>query len=98
MRYCTWRLTWSDGYGYGPEKTAQENGSKLEASMWVSPDVETGTILGYLTGDVDLTILSDFDAQELSEADALAFAAAIDANAYVMEDGSIGTTTVLEVE
>lgn len=97
MRYCTWRLAWSDGYGYGPEKTAHENGSKLEASMWVSPDVESGTILGYLTGDVDISILSDFEAQELTEAEALAFATAIDENAYLLEDGIIGTTTTLEM-
>ena len=98
MKYLTWKLNWNDDYGTGPEGLVGQNRAHLAASMWVVPDVETGTILGYLTGDVDLTILSDFDAQELSEADALAFAAAIDANAYVMEDGSIGTTTVLEVE
>jgi hypothetical protein len=61
--------------------------------MWVNPDVEHGTILGYLTGDLDLTVLATWDVGELTEPDALAFAEAIDPNAYVMEDGVIGTTT-----
>jgi hypothetical protein len=61
--------------------------------MWVNPDVEHGTILGYLTGDLNLAVLATWDVGELTEADALAFAQAIDPNAYVMEDGVIGTTT-----
>jgi hypothetical protein len=61
--------------------------------MWVNPDVEHGTILGYLTGDLDLAVLATWDVAEITEADALAFAQAIDENAYVMEDGVIGTTT-----
>ena len=61
--------------------------------MWVNPDVEHGTILGYLTGDLDLAVLATWDVAEITEADALAFAEAIDPNAYVMEDGVIGTTT-----
>jgi hypothetical protein len=99
MRYIVWHLTWpTEEYGYGPEQAAADNGAHLEASMWVNPDVEHGNILGYLTGDLDLALLVDWDATELSEADALAFAVNIDAGAYVMADGVIGTTTVLEVD
>ena len=98
MRYCTWKLTWSEGYGYGPEQTAHDNGGKLTPSMWVNPNVETGSILGYATEGLDLTLLADWEATELTESEALAFARTLDANAYVIEDGSIGTTTVLEVE
>ena len=98
MRYCTWKLTWSEDYGYGPEQTAHDNGGKLTPSMWVNPSVETGSILGYATEGLDLTLLADWGATELTEAEALTFARTLDANAYVTEDGSIGTTTVLEVE
>jgi len=94
MRYIVWHLTWpTEEYGYGPEQTAADNGAHLEASMWVNPDVEHGNILGYLTGDLDLTLLADWDVTELSEADALAFAQGIDPNAYVMDGGVIYTTT-----
>lgn len=88
MRYCTWKLTWIDGYGYGPEETAAANGGRLEASSWVSPDV-TGTILGYLTGEVDLSALTAWEVTELTEAEALAFAQAINADAFVGETGVI---------
>ena len=97
MKYLTWKLNWSGEYGTGPEGVVAKNGAHLSASMWVSPDVESGTILGYLTGNVDISTLSDFEAQELTEAEALAFATAIDENAYLLEDGIIGTTTTLEM-
>ena len=60
--------------------------------MWVNPDVEHGTILGYLTGEVDIDILALWDATEVTEAEALAFAQNIDENAYVMDSGFIATT------
>lgn len=97
MKYLTWKLNWNGQYGTGPEGLVAKSGAHLSASMWVTPDVESGTILGYLTGDIDVSILSDFEAQELTESEALAFATAIDENAYLLEDGIIGTTTALEI-
>jgi hypothetical protein len=64
--------------------------------MWVNPTVEAGTILGYLDGDMDLGLMGAWNATELAQVDALAFAAAIDPNAYILDDGRIGTTTELE--
>lgn len=94
MRYLTWKLNWpTPEYGTGPEQTAHDNGSRLEASSWVNPDVEHGVILGYLTGELDITLLSLWEVGELTEAQALAFAQAIDENAHVMDDGVIATTT-----
>jgi hypothetical protein len=61
--------------------------------MWVNPDVEHGRILGYLTGELSIELLSDWDALELTQEEALAFALALDENAFVMDDGVIGTTT-----
>lgn len=95
MRYLTWELTWPGDhrYGYGPEPVAAGNGAHLEASMWVNPTVETGTILGYLTGNLDLGLLADWNVAELNAEEALAFAQAIDPNAYITDDGVVGTTT-----
>jgi hypothetical protein len=93
MRYLKWHLTWPTfDYGYGPEPVAAENGAHLAASMWVNPDVEHGDILGYLTGDLNIALLVDWQISELTEAEALAFAQNLDPNAYVMDDGTIGTT------
>lgn len=92
MRYLTWKLTWPGDaqYGFGPESVVAENGGHLEASSWVNPSVETGTILGYLAGDVDLALLADWDVVELTEADALAFAQALNGQAFLAENGFIG--------
>jgi len=93
VRYLTWELTWPGDhrYGYGPEPVAADHGAHLEASMWVNPTVEAGTILGYLTGDLDVALLAAWNVTELTQADALAFAQAIDPNAYVTDDGYIAT-------
>lgn len=90
MRYFTWKLTWSDGYGYGPEQTAHDNGGKLTPSMWANPSVETGPILGYATEDLNLEMFSDWDAVELTQSEALDFAKSVDVTAYVTNDGIIG--------
>lgn len=89
MRYLTWQLTWLDGYGYGPEQTVAANGARLEASSWVSPNVEDGTILGYLHGTVDLTLLAPWNAEELTVTEAVAFAQAILPEAHLSDDGVI---------
>ena len=98
MRYLTWKLNWDGNYGTGPEPVATANGGHLEASSWVDPSVETGTIMGYLTGDMEVALFAAFDGAEITEAEALAFAQAIDANAFVGDGGAIGTTTELTVE
>jgi hypothetical protein len=92
VRYLTWKLTWPGDaqYGVGPEPVVAENGGRLEASSWVNPTVEAGTILGYLIGDVDLGLLADWDIAELTEAEALAFAQAINSDAFMLDDGQIG--------
>lgn len=91
MRYLVWKLTWAGGYGTGPEATVAAHGARLEASAWVNPTVEQGEILGNLTGDVDLALLTDWSVRELTQAEALAFAKSIDPAAYLLDDGVIGT-------
>lgn len=99
MRYLTWKLTWpGDGrYGFGPEPAVADNGGRLEASGWVDPTVEAGTILGYLTGDVDLALLADWEVAELPQSEALAFARALNPEAFLTNDGRIGAPMPDEV-
>jgi len=99
VRYLTWKLTWPGDarYGFGPEPVVAENGGRLEASSWVNPIVETGTILGYLTGDIDLALLADWDVVELTQAEALTFAQALNAEALLTDDGHIGAPMPDEV-
>lgn len=93
MKYITWSLIWKDGYGYGPEALVAENGARLE-SAHAKPGVANGTILGYLTGDLDLSLLSDWNVVELTQDEALAFVQQINSEASVDQDGFI----VLPVE
>jgi hypothetical protein len=75
---------------------AAANGAHLAASMWVNPTVQSGTILGYLTGGLDVAMLAEWDAVEVTAEQALSFAEILDSNAYVDADGVIATTTVID--
>ena len=91
MRYLTWKLNWADpNHGTGPESTISQQGARAEASMFASPSVETGTILGYLTGgNIDLSTLTPWQVEEVTQAEALAFAQEIEPAAYLLDDGII---------
>lgn len=89
MRYVTWSLTWENGYGFGPEQTAKQYGATLSGAV-ASPNVETGTILGYLDGELDLALVADWGVTEVTETEALDFARALNAQAFLNEDGLIG--------
>lgn len=90
MKYITWKLVWDENnYGYGPEPTAAENGCRLEASQWLNPEDVTGVILGYLHGDMNVSLLSSWEAEELTQQQAINFAKMIDSAATVDENGII---------
>ena len=91
MRYLTWRLNWADpNHGTGPESAISQQAAHAEASMFANPDVETGTILGYLTeGDVDVSSLTTWQVTEVTQAEALAFAQGVNPGAYFLPDGTI---------
>lgn len=90
MKYVTWVLTWDGDYGYGPELVAAEHGAKLNAAF-ASPSVESGTTLGYLTGDLDLSLLVNWQVTEISQAEALAFVQELNPEAFILDDGRITT-------
>lgn len=96
MRYLTWRLVWDEEhkYGTGPEQTVAASGAFLEASSWTDQGAESGVILGYLTGDVDVSTLSAWSVAELSQGEALAFAQALNADAFIADNGKISSPRV----
>ena len=81
MRYLKWKL--SEGTsGTGPE--AELNlGNKVTTGSYVDSD---GYRIGYWP-DIDTSSMSEWDVTEVSEADALAFAQAIWADAEIDSDG-----------
>ena len=90
MNYATWKLNFTNPqYGTGPEDKIAELGFGAEAS-WVSGVIEDGgTILGYVTEEVDPSKLTAWEFTNITQAEALAFAQAIDPTATVLEDGRI---------
>jgi hypothetical protein len=89
MRYATWKLNFiNPKYGTGPEPEIVANGGTAEGA-WVDGDItDGGAVLGYFTGDAP--DLAPWEFAEVTEEEALAFALAIDATAYLLEDGRIG--------
>ena len=81
MRYLKWKL--SEGtFGTGPEMELNSV-NKITAGGYVDSD---GYRIGYLP-DIDTSSMGEWDVTEVSEADALAFAQAIWADAEIDSDG-----------
>ena len=90
MKYATWKLNFTDpNYGTGPEPVIAEQGFKAEAG-WVNGQVEAGgTILGYVTGEPDVSALTPWEYYELTQTEAVAFAQIINPDAYLLDNGYI---------
>jgi len=89
VKYATWILNFDDPkYGTGPEASIAEQGERAEAG-YAEGDVTKGArILGYFTGEP--TDLEAWSFTELTQQEALDFVLALDATAYVTEEGKIG--------
>ena len=90
MNYATWKLNFDNtDYGTGPEDAIVATGNTAEGA-WNSGEItDGGTILGYVSAPVDESALSEWDVENVSEAEALAFCQAINPDAYLAEDGRI---------
>jgi hypothetical protein len=90
MNYATWKLNFTDPkYGTGPEDKIAELGFGAEGA-WVAGEVENGgTILGYVTEPQDESELAAWDFTNITQAQALEFCLALNAEAYLLDDGRI---------
>ena len=90
MKYATWKLNFTNpDYGTGPEEAVNAQGFSAEGA-WVSGLIqEGGVILGYVQGEPDASQLAEWDFSYLTEAEALAFCAEINPEAYLLPDGKI---------
>lgn len=96
MKYATWSLNFTNpNYGTGPEALIAERGGKAEGG-WADGEVELGAIiLGYVQGDFEATGLETWSYTSLTTEQALAFAQAINPDAYFTEQGYIVTPMVI---
>ena len=92
MNYATWKLNFTDpNYGTGPEDAISALGGTAEGA-WVNGQVEGGgTILGYVSEAQDESALAAWHFSNITQEEALAFCLAINPEAYLLEDGRIGT-------
>jgi hypothetical protein len=90
MNYATWKLNFTDpDYGTGPEDKIAELGFGAQGG-WVTGEIENGgTILGYVTEQVDESELTAWEVTNITEAEALDFCLAINPEAYLLPDGRI---------
>jgi hypothetical protein len=90
MNYATWKLDFTDPkYGTGPEDKIGELGFAAEGA-WVAGQVENaGTILGYVTEELDESELTNWQVKNITQDEALAFCQAINPDAYLLPDGKI---------
>jgi hypothetical protein len=90
MKYATWKLNFSDpNYGTGPEDKILELGSAAEAGWVLGEPEKGGTILGYLTQQIDESELTTWQFTNISENEALEFCLAINSESYLLPDGRI---------
>lgn len=90
MNYATWKLNFDNpDYGTGAELAISKQGVTAEAA-WSNGQVQEGsTILGYLTDQVDESLLTDWDVKNVTQAQALAFCKKINSGATLLQDGRI---------
>lgn len=95
MRYLTYKLNYpTPEYGFGPEPTVRDSQTAiLHGSAFVDAD---GTHLGYLYGDHDLSGLGAWSVAEVTQEQAVAFAQALNSEAYLLPNGVI-TVPLTEV-
>ena len=90
MNYATWKLNFTNpNYGTGPEDKIAELGFGAEAGMTQGSVESGGTVLGYVTEEQDETELTPWDFRNITQAQALEFALAVNPEAYLLPDGKI---------
>lgn len=92
MKYALWNLdSANQKYQTGPEEEIMKAGGIAE-SAWANGEVELGAdILGYITADFSGVDLTGWNYREITQQEALAFCLAINPEAYLLDDGRIGS-------
>jgi hypothetical protein len=89
MRYAKWLLVWEGEpqEGYGPEGTALSLGGSAEGAF--SEGDPRSFIYGYVSDDLDLTALANYEMTEVTEAEILQKAQEQNPECYIDSDGRL---------
>jgi hypothetical protein len=87
MKYVKWSAFFEPEAteGYTPEVIIRTRGGWAEGGF----SITTFDIVGYTSDDADLSGLEDYKVQEITQAEALAIAQAINPKCFLREDGKI---------
>lgn len=83
MKYATWIIKQPEGTT--PEPTVRDAGGWAEGGMMLDVD----TVLGYLSDDADVTILTDWSVTVKTQAEALTLAQAVNPECFIADNGTI---------
>jgi hypothetical protein len=87
MKYVKWSVFFEPNAteGYTPEVIIRTRGGWAEGGF----SIATFDIIGYTSDDADLSGLEDYKVQEITQAEALSAAQAINPECFLGEDGKI---------
>ena len=87
MRYATWKIDFSDdpNQGTGPEASVAVG--KIEGGFEKGPF----EIVGYVSDDAVITGLEKWEVTEITQEEALDYALALNAKAFLNENGHISS-------
>jgi hypothetical protein len=88
MKYVKWSVFFEPEAteGYTPEVVIRTRGGWAEGGF----SIATFDIIGYVSDDADLSGLDDYKVEEITQAEALSAAQAINPECFLGEDGKIG--------
>jgi len=83
MKYATWTIKRPEGTT--PESTIQSFGGSASGGL----SVDINTVLGYMSDDVDITGLSEWNVTAKTQAEALILAQTVNPQCFLASDGRI---------
>ena len=83
MKYATWTIKRPEGTT--PEPTIREAGGTASGGLMLNVD----TVLGYMSDDVTMTGLSEWNVIVKTQQEALALAQAVNPECFLADDGTI---------
>ena len=83
MKYATWTIKRPEGTT--PEPTIREAGGTASGGLMLNVD----TVLGYMSDDVTMTGLSEWNVIVKTQQEALALAQAVNPDCFLADDGTI---------
>jgi hypothetical protein len=83
MKYATWTIKRPEGTT--PEPTIREAGGTASGGLLL----DINTVLGYISDDVDITGLSEWNMTVKTQSDALTLAQSVNAQCFLVDDGTI---------